>query len=199
MTGCDDAREHLSATLDGEAGEPSLDVARHLAACGSCAEWLDAATAVNRGVRIEVADVPDLTETLLVGYRDTVGARESGHGLRWGLALVALAQLAIAVPALFGSDLGAPAHVARELGSWDIALAVGFLYAARRPARAAGLVPLVGTLVALLVLTSALDVGAGRTATVTELPHMLAVVGLVLLRLVSGPVRAFRSFRRRAA
>jgi predicted anti-sigma-YlaC factor YlaD len=186
MTGCDRAREYLSASLDGEDTPP--DVARHVAACAACSGWLDAAAAVTRSVRISADEVPDLTAPLLVAYRAAVLPRERGRGLRWALVLVALAQLAIAVPGLvFGADAGAPVHVAHEIGSWDIALAVGFLYAARRPARAVGLVPLVGTLVALLLATSVLDLAGGRTVTVAELPHALAVAGFVLLALLARP------------
>ena len=51
----------------------------------------------------------------------------------------------IAVPALiFGSDAGLPVHTARHLGSFDVALAVGFLFAAWRPSRIPGLLPVVG-------------------------------------------------------
>jgi predicted anti-sigma-YlaC factor YlaD len=185
MTICARAREHLSAELDGYAATPEPDVARHLETCVPCASWLRAASAVTRSVRVAPADeVPDLTEPLLVAFRAaTAGARtRTGRGLRWALAFVALAQLAIAVPSLvFGNDAGAPVHVAHELGSWDIALAVGFLYAARRPVRAFGLLPLVGTLVGLLLGTSLLDLTSGRTATVAELPHVLAIVGFALL------------------
>jgi predicted anti-sigma-YlaC factor YlaD len=190
MTLCERAREHLSASLDGAATPP--EVARHLETCAACASWLRAAADVTRGFRVAPADaVPDLTEPLLVAYRASVaGARPAaaGRGLRWALAFVALAQLAIAVPSLiFGNDAGAPIHVAHELGSWDIALAVGFLYAARRPVRASGLLPLVGTLVALLLVTSALDLLGGRTATIAELPHALAAVGFCLLAALARP------------
>ncbi|MDQ1710761.1 MAG: hypothetical protein QOE45_211 [Frankiaceae bacterium] len=185
MTLCERAREHLSAELDGYATPPGPEVARHLETCTACASWLRAAAAVTRSVRVAPADdVPDLTEPLLVAFRAaTAGARTTaGRGLRWALVFVALAQLAIAVPSLvFGNDAGAPVHVAHELGSWDIALAVGFLYAAHRPVRAFGLLPLVGTLVGLLLMTSVLDLLGGRTATVAELPHALAVLGFVLL------------------
>jgi predicted anti-sigma-YlaC factor YlaD len=191
MTLCERAREHLSASLDGAVAPPGPEVAPHLETCAACASWLRAAAAVTRGLRVVPAEeVPDLTEPLLVAYRAAVaGARPAaGRGLRWVLAFVALAQLAIAVPGLvFGNDAGAPVHVAHELGSWDIALAVGFLYAARRPARAFGLLPLVGTLVGLLLVTSVLDLTGGRTATIAELPHALAVVGFCLLAALARP------------
>jgi predicted anti-sigma-YlaC factor YlaD len=197
MTICDRAREHLSASLDGATVAPEPAVARHLETCPACASWLRQAADVTRALRVVPADeVPDLTESLLVAYRASApGARPAaGRGLRWALAFVALAQLAIAVPSLvFGNDAGAPVHVAHELGSWDIALAVGFLYAARRPARAFGLLPLVGTLVGLLAVTSALDLLGGRTATIAELPHALAVLGCCLLAALARPQLLLRT------
>ena len=90
---------------------------------------------------------------------------------------LAVAQLAIAVPDL----LGGGTHAAHELGSWDIALAVGFLFAAWRPERAAGMVPLVGALVVLLLATSGMDVADGDARAARELSHVLEIWGLVCL------------------
>ncbi len=67
--------------------------------------------------------------------------------VRVALAGIALAQLALAVPTLlFGTDEGAPVHIAHEVGAWDLALAVGFLFAAWRPLRAVGMLPFVAAL-----------------------------------------------------
>ena len=66
---------------------------------------------------------------------------------RWALFVVALTQLVLAAPALLlGEDAGATVHVARELGSFDVALAVGLLVAAWQPARAWGLLPVIAAL-----------------------------------------------------
>ena len=63
-----------------------------------------------------------------------------------------VAQIAVAIPALvFGSDAGLPVHAARHIGSFDVALGVGFLYAAWKPSRIPGLLPVVVALVACLV------------------------------------------------
>jgi predicted anti-sigma-YlaC factor YlaD len=111
---------------------------------------------------------------------------------RLGLTLVALAQLAISIPALAGADAGASVHIAHEQGSWALALAVGLLVVVWRPTRAHGILPLVTVLVAGLTLTSGLDIVAGRTAAGAEAPHGLAVLGLMLLWWVAHPTMGQR-------
>ena len=83
-----------------------------------------------------------------------------------------------------GSDHGSDIHSARHLGSFSIALAVGFLYVAWRPARVSGLVPVVAALVACVLGTSLLDLMEGHTAVVSEVSHMVEVVGLVTVWLL---------------
>lgn len=182
---CATCRELLSARLDGEdAGLESGAAEAHLAGCPACQTFLAQAGDLGRLVRVRPAEqVPDQTAAILA--RIGAGARPSGFrqvDLRVGLAIVGLLQLVLALPALLlGQDAGAPVHVARELGSFDAALAVGFVLAARRPARAAGLLPVVAALAACLVATAGLDVAAGRTPAVGETIHLLDLIGLGLL------------------
>jgi predicted anti-sigma-YlaC factor YlaD len=96
--------------------------------------------------------------------------------------LLAVVQLALSGPVLIlGHDHAAPAHVAHEVGSFDAALALGLLMAAVRPRLAAGMLPLVAAITGLLVLTAGSDVAAGRTTALAEAPHLLDVVGVLLL------------------
>ncbi len=97
-------------------------------------------------------------------------------------------QIAIAIPALlFGSDAGLPVHTARHIGSFDVALGVGFLYAAWKPSRIPGFLPVAVALVVCLVGSSLLDVAAGNTAALGESQHVLDVVGLAVVWLLSRP------------
>ena len=82
---------------------------------------------------------------------------------------------------LYGRDHAAPVHVAHEEGAFAMALAIGFLAAAWRPDRARGMRTVVGAAAALLVVTAALDLVGGRTGLGDEAPHLLAVVGWLLL------------------
>jgi predicted anti-sigma-YlaC factor YlaD len=92
---------------------------------------------------------------------------------------LAVVQIILAVPAVFlGRDAGAPVHIAREVGSFDFALAVGFLFVAWRPARADGLLPLMAALVGCLALTTAIDLADGVARLLGESAHLLDLMGL---------------------
>jgi predicted anti-sigma-YlaC factor YlaD len=131
--------------------------------------------------------MPDLTPAILAAIGDDAAAPsdDTKVALRWILAVLALVQIGFAVPALLlGSDAGLPVHAARHLGSFDIAVAVGFLFAAWRPARIPGLLPVVAALVACLVASSLLDVAAGNTGALGEAHHATDFAGLAVLWLL---------------
>ena len=79
------------------------------------------------------------------------------------------------------------ADVARELGSWDVALGIGLLYAAWRPERAHGLLPFAAALAGALLVTAGFDVAAGREALLSESHHLLELLGVALLAVLAGP------------
>jgi predicted anti-sigma-YlaC factor YlaD len=191
---CDQIREAISAQLDGEdPGVPPADVDAHLASCAQCRAFADGAGTLHRSVRLAAApDVPDLTPQVLAA----IGAERAGEPdadaghtlvLRLVLATLGLVQVAVAVPALFGSDGGLAVHSARHLGSFSLALAVGFLFAAWRPSRVAGLLPVAAALVACLIGTSVLDVAEGRAAALGEASHVTEIAGLVAVWLLTHP------------
>src|SRR5262245_100694 len=139
---CTKIREACSAALDGEptAVTPGA-IAEHLESCATCRGFVDDAHAVRRAFTDGRPSGRDMTDLVLAAARAERHARGPGTTtLRLGLVAVAAAQLALAVPALlFGSDEGAPLHIAHEAGAWSLALAVGFAFAAWRPLRAVGL------------------------------------------------------------
>ena len=195
---CMQIHQAISARLDGE--DPGLDestVYAHLAGCADCRAFSHQAEALHRSVRLAPApQIPDLTPGILTA----IGAESLGDAvadaepdtnlaLRWILVAIAVAQIAVAIPALvFGSDAGLPVHTARHIGSFDVALAVGFLYAAWKPSRIPGLLPVVAALVACLVGSSLLDVASGNTRALGEAQHVLDFVGLAVVWLLSRPV-----------
>lgn len=188
---CNQIRQAISARIDGEAlgvDEPTLEA--HLTSCPDCREFLTRTEALHRAVRLAPApSIPDLTPGILTAIGAESESSESNLALRWVLVALALVQIAVAVPALvLGSDSSLPVHTARHLGSFDVALAVGFLFAAWRPSRALGLLPVVAALVACLVGSSMLDVIAGNTAAISEAHHVTDFAGLVVLWLLSRPV-----------
>jgi predicted anti-sigma-YlaC factor YlaD len=183
-------REALSARLDGEA--TSLDdeaVDHHLHACPACTAWADELTALHRVVRVREAEpVPDLTAAILAAApRATRAGRRSPlpgvvSPARWALLVVALTQLVLAAPALLlGEDAGASVHVARELGAFDVALAIGLLVAAWQPARAWGLLPVVAALACVMGGTAVLDVARGTASSLGEAHHVLDLAGVAVL------------------
>ena len=198
---CDHYRHAISARLDGEdAGIDSPALAAHLATCSACRNWEADVISLTRSVRVGSADsIPDLTSAILAAIgREPAPSRLDPTALRWGLAAVAAVQLVIALSTmLFGAN-GVTGHLTREVGSFDLALAVGFLFAAWRPARAYGMLPLVGALVACLAVTTAVDLSEGRAGAGAEATHLLDLVGLAFLWLVTRtPVTGNR--RRRLA
>jgi predicted anti-sigma-YlaC factor YlaD len=175
---CHEIREACSAGLDGEdPGVSRAVIEEHLGGCDSCRDFVRRAEMRQLMPRIAIAEehVPAMR-------------RFVSSPVRVALAGVALAQLSLAVPTLlFGSDEGAPVHVAHEVGAWDLALAVGFLFAAWRPLRAVGMLPFVAALSAGLVVTAVVDIANGKTPAVLELTHMLELVGTVLLWMLTSP------------
>jgi len=196
---CDIARTAVSARLDGEdLGVDPVDLAGHLERCTTCRAFARDADSMHREVRLARApSVPDLTAPILA----SIGSESSPHAtheraLRATLAIVAGVMIVAALPALLlGDDAGLPVHAARHIGSFDLALAVGFLFAAWRPSRLPGLLPVVTALVACLLATSVLDVLDGSTAALTEVQHAVEVVGLAAAWLLAHPLQPRRRAR----
>jgi predicted anti-sigma-YlaC factor YlaD len=200
---CDRFREAASARLDDEpVGTAEANLDHHAATCPDCARWLAEATRLTRQVRLSTVDVPDLSDRILADVvLPTRRVLRRRLWLRASLGLVAIAQLAIALPSVAGVGVGMPmpTHIAHESAAWDIAVGVAFLAAAFAPRRAAGLVPLLGTFVVVLAVLSVHDVMDGEVTTARELTHLATVLGLVLLVLLDRTERALPPRAVRAA
>ncbi len=170
---------------------PASVVTEHLHTCSSCRNFVEDAHALRQAIRHHVPNAPDLTTRILAAAREQRHPRlREVTMLRLGLVAVAIAQLALAVPSLiYGTDEGAPIHIAHEVGAWDLALAIGFLFAAWRPLRAVGLLPFVAALSAGLLLTAVIDVVHGRAVALTETTHLLELFGTLLLWMLASPRR----------
>jgi predicted anti-sigma-YlaC factor YlaD len=184
---CGSAREAISAALDGELEVAEIRLLdRHLGDCPDCRRWREDAYALTRRTRLAVvtdAPAPDPGLVAAAQAARSAHARPRSPWLvRIGLVLLALGQVAVTVPALvFGTDHDAPMHVAHEMGSFDLAIAVGFLVAAWRPRHARGMRALVGAAAVLLLITAVIDLAAGRTTLLDEAPHLLTIGGWLLL------------------
>jgi predicted anti-sigma-YlaC factor YlaD len=181
---CEGYRLGISARLDGEdAGVDDDVLAWHLAGCKPCRGFETEAFALTRVVRATAAEaVPDLSPSIMaaINRERTVGARRfDPEALRAGLVALAVVQIVLALPVLFlGRDAGAPVHVSREVGSFDVALAVGFLFVGWRPVRAYGMLPLVAALVSCLAITTTVDLARGTATLLGESAHLLDLMGL---------------------
>lgn len=182
---CSRARGIISAGIDGEATSRELDgLDEHLAGCSDCRVWEDRAHDLRRQIVLRQPLPPD-------GLADVVVARLSvphvgvGEWVRYALGVVAAALIVLNAPLLAGLGQGAD-HQSRHLGTFGVALGVGLLWAALRPERAIGLVPLAAAMAAATLVGAAIDVGAGRTGIPAEAVHLLELVGLALLWILSG-------------
>lgn len=191
---CNSYRDLISARLDDELTaleSEALDA--HLPHCAGCRNFATEAAQLVPMVRVRAADsVPDLVAPILAAARpprrDNV--REAA---RLMLAWVAVVELAFALPALvLGDSSGATSHVARHLGSFDVAIAAGLLYAALRPQRAAALIPVALVLTGCVVATATFDLTDGATSSGLEAHHLVDLVGFALLWVVAGRPRPHR-------
>jgi predicted anti-sigma-YlaC factor YlaD len=175
---CREIREACSAALDREdPGVSRAVIDEHLRTCDPCRKF------------VARAEMPDLVPRIAMAAETDRAVRSFlSSPVRLALVGIAVAQLVLAVPTLlFGTDEGAPVHIAHEVGAWDLALAVGFLFAAWRPLRAVGMLPFVAALSAGLVLTAVVDIANGKTPAVLELTHVLELVGTGLLWMLTSP------------
>jgi predicted anti-sigma-YlaC factor YlaD len=182
---CARVRTDLSARLDGEGTSvPWGALDGHLAGCAGCRGFLMEAERLHRVVRLRAAeDVPDLAPLVLVAV--------PAHGYRvfarYALLTVSMTILVLAVPALLlGRDGQAPAHLARHLGSFDVALGVGLFISAWRPQRARGFLPIATALAASMLVTALIDASDGTTPLIGEAYHLLELTGLGLVWALAG-------------
>ena len=185
--GCEQYREALSADLDGEPlGTSPVAVRAHVESCAGCRAWYDAASRVSRLARLAPAEpMPDLAPAVLAA----VGPLRPPRGrtaARAALVAVAFVQAVLAWSgALTGQDSMATGHVAREVGAWNLALAVAFLAAASRPRTAGALIAPVGVFVAVLGVSAVSDLVVGTVEGGRLAAHLLVAAGLALLVVVS--------------
>ncbi len=187
---CEDCREALSARLDGETEPaPPEAVDRHVTGCAACRSWFARAERLHRSLLLRTAPpVPDLTDVIL---ERTPAPPGEGWAARIALALVAIAQLALAFAQLMGVDehpvhdaTSLVGHLAHESSAWNLAVGVGLGWAAVRTKSAAGQLPALTGFVALLLALSAGDLVSGKVTAGRVLTHGLVVLGLVLLFVV---------------
>lgn len=219
---CAAHRDAISARLDGELSPDEAEhLDAHLDGCAECRAWSVRAEGLHRALRVRPADdVPDLRERILAALDPPrpavppVAAATSGAGpepvgagagtgwLRYGLAVIGLAMVVLALPSMLGGDTQSALHLSRELGAWDAAFGAGLVVAAWQPERARGLLPMAAVLGGTMVVVAVLDVIAGRVPLLNESSHTIELVGMALLwalarRTGSAPARPLFASRHR--
>ncbi|MFI6096137.1 zf-HC2 domain-containing protein [Lentzea sp. NPDC051213] len=191
---CNTCREALSARLDGEdEGVPADQVDAHLETCASCQSWHDGAAALTRTLRLRPATpVPDLTESILDAAPPITPPAPRGWLPRGLLTGVAVAQLTLGLAQVLGvgTEHGGhttgvdSSHLFNESTAWNLALGLGMLWTALRPAATAGMLPVTAAFVAVLIPYSTSDLVNGTATAGRVLSHSLLLAGLALLALV---------------
>jgi predicted anti-sigma-YlaC factor YlaD len=183
---CSQVRNALSAHLDQEAGvsDDSSGIKRHLASCAACERFASRLLMLNDRLDVALPTAPTDLHRIALERRNFAPYRPVARRLLGALAVI---QLIVAVPMIVLGSGHESAHAARELASWDVAIAVGFLTAAIRPHRAWGMLPLVGAAVAGLLFTSGLDLFQQQTHLVDEALHGVHAFGLILLLRLAQP------------
>jgi predicted anti-sigma-YlaC factor YlaD len=185
---CARYREAASARLDNEPlGMSASALTHHLASCGDCAAWLEDATRIGRGLRMSGQTPPDLSAGILAAV-ELPARRISAYRRLLRLALIALgiAQWTLALPALFGDQIGMAMsmHASHENAAWSLAVGAAFLAVAVRPSRAAGSLPVLGTFAVTLVIVSLPDLADGSVGAVRLASHGGVVLGVILVLLM---------------
>lgn len=184
---CISVSELISAAADDELAPSELEVLEaHLDGCPGCRLRAERVAGLTRLARLRPAEpVPDLVHRVLDRARPARLGR--GGWLRPALAWVAVVIGAQSVrPLVFGTIDGASTHVARHLGAFALALAIGLLYVAWRPHRAFGLLPFAAALVVTTLFGASFDVAGGSSTPLAEAIHITELLGLVLLWLIAG-------------
>lgn len=194
---CDVAREALSARVDGEREPvPVPRVDEHLTDCGSCRDWYAQAVEQTQLLRrlagrSQVASVPAPRERSASSSRWRTLSTATWQ--RWALAVVGVAQIAVATAQGLGASMGMPTdghgvvtggHLLNESTAWSVALGVTMLVAALLPAAAAGLAAVLAVFTVVLAGYVVSDAASGAVTVARIASHLPVLVGTALALLV---------------
>jgi hypothetical protein len=203
---CERARAWLSAARDAQAGDDPRARA-HLEGCGPCARWAATLDEVTRYARVRPGTAPDVLGPALAAWPEHSAAPSTwpdarqtqvGRAVLAGAGLAGLALAALGLLDVFGYAGEAGFHLGWELYSFEAALAVGFLLAARSPRRyLGGLLPVALAAVLLTLVPSAGVAASGGADLVREASHVPLLAGVAGLLLLADARHRRRDPRRR--
>ncbi len=185
---CRTTRDIISARIDGETVDPPDGdlVDTHLAACSACRSYQEGVYSLRRSTTVRpVEGRPDVTAAVMA--RLSVPDTGTGEWIRYLLGSIGLTLALLNLPLLVTArSADAEPHMSRHLGAFGLALGAGLLFAAVRPERAMGLLPLAGALGAAMTAGAIADLAGGESALLAEATHLLELAGLALLWALSG-------------
>jgi predicted anti-sigma-YlaC factor YlaD len=184
---CTDVGELLSAREDAETtSAENATVDHHLSGCAECSTLAAHIGDLSRQLRFRPADpIPNLVRAISERTRPAVLGR--GGWLRPAMAWVAVVLFAQNVVALVDGRLdGADDHLARHVGAFGVALAIGFAYVAWKPHRSHGLLPFAAALIVTISISALADIIDGGRTVLAESAHITEIVGLALLWMIAG-------------
>ena len=177
----------ISAATDDELDrDERVRLDEHLGGCASCRAHVDAIASLTRTVRLRSAEYERDFVNRVINRSRPVRLGRGGWlrpALAWCGVVIAVQSVR---PLVFAQLDGVPTHIARHVGASALALAIGLLYAAWRPHRAFGLLPLVAALLLTTLVSTVLDMIDGNRSAPAEAVHVVEIVGLVLLWMVAG-------------
>jgi predicted anti-sigma-YlaC factor YlaD len=140
-----------------------------------------------------VTPIPDLAASILDAAPPITPPEPRGWLPRVLLGGVAVAQLTLGLAQVLGGGASAhgghtsgvgSSHLFNESTAWNLALGLGLLWTALRPAATSGTLPVTAAFVAVLIPYSASDLLSGTATAARVLSHSLLLVGLALLAFV---------------
>lgn len=186
---CADIRTAISALADGEVPSvPEAAVDAHLLACTGCSGHADDLRRLEVAVVAANHDAPQDHSAVILHAIDADDLAHRTRPLRAVLLLTGVLQVVAALVAFADAGLGA-SHVLRDLAAFDLAIGVGFVTAAVRPARTLGLLPVVATLVATISVVKALEAVTLGTTDLVAPTHLFALAGLALTWQLARPLQ----------
>ena len=180
---CDEARELISADLDGQLDDEEA-MRAHLAACAECRAWREQAATLPHRIPSSPVAGPSAVPRGFLAYR----------WIRIALAWAGILLIAwnVGGMATGGSDESIQ-HLWRHQHAFGVALGLTFLVVAWRPDRAYGLVPVAAIFTVALGGAAVIDLVNGTTPLEREARHIVEILGLGLLWALgwsAGPRRA---------
>ncbi|WP_148288737.1 hypothetical protein [Ilumatobacter nonamiensis] len=147
---------------------------------------------VTRTLRVRRAEkIPDIATAALARSRDE--RRWAYQSARASLAVLAVVELVFALSGVVAGRDVSPIHDSQHLGAFGAAIAAAVLFAAWRPTRARGLMPIVITLSLAIPTFAVVDVFNDNLTMGGGIHHVVQMIGLALVWVVSQqPARSAR-------